>query len=193
MEDRKTIVDTMDESAFVFGGKFYNVVQCEPEIDPCLLCEVDECPFRDCPFARFYRYLKEMKHIPEDIKLAAEKSRKDHPEASFLAICKEDITSKENHMETPKTTFRDIAGRIADLQEKKNESYGNAFEQSCDKYGVVSALTRLNDKLNRLDSLYKSSEQSAFGESFSDTLTDLAAYAIMTIEWLENRKNNENP
>lgn len=91
---------------------------------------------------------------------------------------------------TSNTTFRDIAGRIADLQEKKNESYGNAFGQSCDKYGVVSALTRLNDKLNRLDSLYKSSEQSAFGESFTDTLTDLAAYAMMTIEWIENGQSS---
>lgn len=91
------------------------------------------------------------------------------------------------------TTFKEIADRIVSLQAKKNESYGNAFEQSCDKYGIVSALTRLNDKLNRLDSLYKSSEQSAFGESFTDTLTDLAAYAIMTIEWLENHKCDDLP
>lgn len=90
----------------------------------------------------------------------------------------------------PKTTFKEIADRIVALQAKKNESYGNAFEQSCNKYGIVSALTRLNDKMNRLDALHKTSEDAVFGESFTDTLTDLAAYAIMTIEWIENGQSS---
>lgn len=209
MEKSKTFIETMDECIFVHGDKFYEPFYCGPEIDPCKCCEIGDCPYTDCPFARYARYLKEVKHVTDDMKSAAERKRSLNPKVDILVLTPEDIQGDglptlhkafdkfwqavKDAEKSPKPTFRDIAGRIADLQEKKNESYGNAFGQSCNKYGVVSALTRLNDKLNRLDSLYKSSEKSVFGESFTDTLTDLAAYAIMTIEWLENQKNDNLP
>lgn len=112
-----------------------------------------------------------------------------YQEGAVIRDVSRNIIAQKQNMETKNTTFKEIADRIVALQEKKNRSYGNAFEQSCDKYGIVSALTRLNDKMNRLDALHKASEDEAFGESFTDTLTDLAAYAIMTIEYIENKKN----
>lgn len=195
-----------DGYQIVVGEDFYRIRQCEHIFTPCGLCDLrnSQCIFKpksqwdqDCPFAIRDQYLERCRTVTEDMKKTAERLHKDNPDAAWFLLKRNERRPPQNeqphnsdNMETTKTTFRDIAGRIADLQEKKNESYGNAFGQSCDKYGVVSALTRLNDKLNRLDSLYKSSELSAFGESFTDTLTDLAAYAIMTIEWIENGQSS---
>lgn len=88
------------------------------------------------------------------------------------------------------TRFKELADQMVELQAKKNKDYGNAFTSSCNKYGPVSALTRLNDKLYRLDTLlYYGCQANVKSESVKDTLTDLAAYALMTIEWLENLDN----
>lgn len=81
-------------------------------------------------------------------------------------------------------TFKEIAEGMIALQEKKNADYGNAFEQSCDKWGIVAALTRMGDKMNRIESLYRNGDALIKDEKIEDTLIDLAAYAIMTVEWL---------
>lgn len=86
------------------------------------------------------------------------------------------------------TTFKELAEQMIALQEKKNTDYGNAFQQSCDKWGLVSALTRLGDKMNRIESLFKNGESKVNDESLEDTLIDLSAYALMTVEWLKNKE-----
>lgn len=80
--------------------------------------------------------------------------------------------------------FRAIATEIADLYERKNADYGDSFGRSVEKYGLISALTRISDKFNRLESLIlKNVEAQVCTESLRDTALDLAAYAIMlTIE-----------
>lgn len=65
----------------------------------------------------------------------------------------------------------------------KNRDYGNAFSETYQKLGIVSAVTRISDKTNRLISLAgkPEDERKVKDESIRDTLEDLANYAIMTI------------
>lgn len=77
--------------------------------------------------------------------------------------------------------FKDIANEISALYAKKNEAYGDSFGQTYEKLGIISAVTRISDKYNRLCSLATNKDIDDLGESIEDTLIDLAAYSIMTL------------
>lgn len=80
---------------------------------------------------------------------------------------------------------------MRELYVKKNHDYGSAFSDTFDKLGMISAVTRITDKTNRLISLALK-EQLVSDESTQDTLMDLANYAVMTIIELEKRKGEIN-
>lgn len=82
--------------------------------------------------------------------------------------------------------FMDITTNMAKTYAAKNHDYGNSFEQSLDKFGLLAAVVRMGDKMNRIESLSKK-EAEVKDESIKDTLLDLANYAIMAVMWL-NRK-----
>lgn len=87
--------------------------------------------------------------------------------------------------------FKDILVNMANIYAAKNADYGNSFEDSCNEFGIVAAIVRMNDKMNRLKTLSKK-ENKVKDESILDTLTDLANYAILTRMWLEdNPKQKE--
>ena len=79
--------------------------------------------------------------------------------------------------------FMDITANMAKTYAAKNHDYGNSFEQSLDKFGLVASIVRMGDKMNRIESLSKK-EAEVKDESIKDTLLDLANYAIMTVMWL---------
>lgn len=83
--------------------------------------------------------------------------------------------------------FNTLLDQIKDTHEKKNHDYGNSFAKSMDEFGMPAAATRLSDKLNRFKSLIKSEAQIK-DESIEDTLLDMAAYAIMTVEYIRGSK-----
>lgn len=69
---------------------------------------------------------------------------------------------------------------------KKNSDYGNSFEESLDKHGIVASIVRMGDKTNRLEALTDESiTQQVCSESLLDTLEDLSNYASMTACWLK--------
>lgn len=69
---------------------------------------------------------------------------------------------------------------------KKNSDYGNSFEESLDKHGIVASIVRMGDKMNRLEALTDYSRTQQVGsESLLDTLEDLSNYAAMTACWLK--------
>ena len=69
---------------------------------------------------------------------------------------------------------------------RKNHDYGNSFEESLDKFGIISSLVRMQDKMLRLESLTDESKtQQVSSESLLDTLEDLSNYAAMTACWLK--------
>ena len=85
-------------------------------------------------------------------------------------------------------SFKNIANELCDLYEKKNKAYGNSFGDTYKKLGIISAVTRISDKYNRLCNLATNPNIDNLGESIEDTLKDLAAYSIMTLNELRNRK-----
>ena len=75
---------------------------------------------------------------------------------------------------------------LTDIFEKKNADYGNSFEESLEKHGLIAAVVRMEDKMLRLTNLSKNdTEQLISDESLIDTLKDLSNYALMTAVWLE--------
>lgn len=84
--------------------------------------------------------------------------------------------------------FSDIAYELTRLYEKKNAAYGNSFGDTYKKLGIISAVTRLSDKYNRLCNLVTKPYIDDIGESLEDTLKDLAAYSIMTIMEMRQSK-----
>lgn len=84
--------------------------------------------------------------------------------------------------------FKEIANGLGELYEKKNKAYGNSFSDTYKKLGIISAVTRISDKHNRLCNLATNPDIDNLGESIEDTLKDLASYAIMTLIELENNE-----
>lgn len=88
-----------------------------------------------------------------------------------------------------------LANLMTDTYRRKNADYGDSFGQSCDRFGLVAALVRMSDKINRLQSLVKKKGQAEVkDESIADTFMDLACYAIMTMVWMleEDKLSKEN-
>ena len=89
------------------------------------------------------------------------------------------MTKYEKHLK--------ICEELNEIYVNKNHDYGDSFGETFRKLGIVSAVTRITDKTNRLQSLCKK-EQKVNDESIRDTLMDLANYAIMTIIELDEEK-----
>lgn len=90
--------------------------------------------------------------------------------------------------------FRELVNDLADLYERKNADYGNSFSKSYEQFGIISCLTRMSDKWNRLVNLATKSKDDVKvkDESIEDTLIDLASYSLMTVLELRNHKDNSN-
>lgn len=85
--------------------------------------------------------------------------------------------------------FNELAQIMCELYEKKNADYGDSFNISLDKYGIIAALTRMSDKFNRIENLILNQNKKVEDEKVEDTLIDLANYAMMTVLWI--KKNNK--
>ena len=80
-----------------------------------------------------------------------------------------------------------ICLELNNIYEKKNADYGNSFENSLDKHGLIAGIVRMDDKMSRLISLNSKNERQVMDESMRDTLMDLANYAIMSVMWLDEQ------
>lgn len=85
--------------------------------------------------------------------------------------------------------FKKIATELGELYENKNKAYGNSFSDTYKKLGLISAVTRISDKYNRLCNLATNPDIDNLGESLEDTLRDMASYCIMTVMEFENERN----
>lgn len=85
-----------------------------------------------------------------------------------------------------------LANEMTELYARKNRDYGNSFDKSMDKFGLVVAAIRIGDKVNRLQSLIsKRGEAEVKDESLADTFMDTACYAIMSIMWTESKESED--
>lgn len=88
--------------------------------------------------------------------------------------------------------MHDAHKELQDIFVKKNTDYGNSFEESLEKHGLIAAIVRMEDKLSRLNTLSKN-EALVKDESIIDTLKDLSNYALMTAVWLEQDEDVNIP
>ena len=84
----------------------------------------------------------------------------------------------------------EICKELNQIYRAKNHDYGDSFGETFKKLGIISAVTRITDKVNRLQSLC-TKEQKVEDESIRDTLMDLANYAIMTIIEMEEELHGD--
>ena len=86
--------------------------------------------------------------------------------------------------------FKNITTEMSELYSKKNHDYGDAFGQTFAELGIISAITRISDKTNRLKSL-ATKDQRVDDEKIEDTLMDLANYAVMTLIELQDNDDKQ--
>ena len=84
--------------------------------------------------------------------------------------------------------FKDVTEEMNALYERKNHDYGNSFSETFRKLGIISAATRMLDKMNRIVSIVTKDQQKVNDESLRDTLIDIANYAVMTIMEIDKKK-----
>ena len=77
------------------------------------------------------------------------------------------------------------------IYQQKNKAYGNSFGDTYKDLGIISAVTRISDKFNRLKTLARHHDIDCNDESINDTLLDMANYCVMTYMELENEKRIE--
>jgi hypothetical protein len=82
---------------------------------------------------------------------------------------------------------REICNQLNKIYENKNHDYGDSFGNTYEKLGIISAVTRITDKYNRLCSL-ATKEAEVEDETIEDTLMDMANYCIMTLIEREREK-----
>lgn len=82
----------------------------------------------------------------------------------------------------------DICTKLNSIYAQKNAAYGDSFAETYAKLGIVSAVTRMTDKINRLQALSVNDSIDKGDESILDTCMDLANYAIMTVMELEKHR-----
>ena len=81
----------------------------------------------------------------------------------------------------------ELTKQLNEIYIAKNTDYGDAFGDTFKKLGIISAVTRIADKTNRLMSLSAKTEaeRNVKDETIKDTLMDLANYALMTLIEME--------
>ena len=81
--------------------------------------------------------------------------------------------------------LKTIQNEAAQLFDKKNKDYGDAFAN----YGPVGVIVRMGDKINRLSSVTNQGINLVKTESIRDTLIDLHNYSAMAIMLMDEKDN----
>ena len=93
-----------------------------------------------------------------------------------------EILTKGDRTASQEEEFRTITEEMVQLHARKNADYGDSFGETYRRLGLISAVTRIQDKCNRLCNLaVNKGGQQVKDESIRDTLIDMANYAIMTL------------
>lgn len=101
------------------------------------------------------------------------------------------ILGQRPELDSSVDSFMDITTNMAKTYAAKNHDYGNSFDRSLNKFGLIAGLVRMGDKMNRLESLVNKKAM-VKNESIKDTLLDLANYATMTVMWLNKRETGND-
>lgn len=95
-------------------------------------------------------------------------------------------------MKTREEIYEEILGDMTKLYKTKNNDYGSSITDTYNKFGLVSFLVRIQDKLNRATTLNKQ-EAKVLDEKLEDTLIDMANYSVLAlVEVLYQKQENLN-
>lgn len=78
----------------------------------------------------------------------------------------------------------EVCNSLNELYKIKNADYGDSFGETYRDLGIISAVTRIVDKANRLKRV-SVNKNKVKDETLRDTLIDLANYAVLTIMELD--------
>lgn len=98
------------------------------------------------------------------------------------------INAAEENSKALANQFKSITEEMLHTYIRKNHDYGDSFNKSLDKFGLIASVVRMNDKMERIESLMNK-ESLVKDESIKDTLLDMANYAIMTVMWMNLHKD----
>ena len=84
--------------------------------------------------------------------------------------------------------FKQLTGEMAALYARKNKDYGDSFTDMFKEWGAMYPMSRMQEKLRRATQILRSGEAQVTEEKVTDTLLDLANYALMTI--MELKEDN---
>ena len=90
--------------------------------------------------------------------------------------------------------FLETLEKIFNTYSEKNADYGDSFKKSLIKRGNVAAVTRIEDKMNRIDQFIDNENKPNYNprvkeERFEDTILDAAGYFAMWYMELKHIKN----
>ena len=86
--------------------------------------------------------------------------------------------------------FKDYTNHLAETLQEKNDDYGDSFTKSVDKFGIIAAVVRLEDKFNRLENLTANGDKEKVkDESLADTALDISGYGLLLYKYLKEHKN----
>lgn len=101
-------------------------------------------------------------------------------EFCFTTIAAEAIKMAQHLGDTRSAS--EICDELNQVYIRKNHDYGDSFGLGFKEYGLVMACIRIEDKLRRFETLaVEKAEAKVMDEKITDTLIDLANYAILTI------------
>lgn len=83
--------------------------------------------------------------------------------------------------------FREVQNESFELFKKKNNDYGNAFEE----FGTIGILVRMNDKIKRAMTISSNKIALIDDESMRDTLVDLHNYCALAVSLIDKEKETE--
>lgn len=86
--------------------------------------------------------------------------------------------------------FKQLTGEMCALYARKNKDYGDSFTEMYKEWGAMYPLSRMQEKLRRATQILRSGEAQVADEKVTDTLLDLANYALMTIMELKESKDD---
>ena len=95
-----------------------------------------------------------------------------------------------NNQEMITKRHQEICDDIHATYLQKNAAYGDSFHQLYEDLGIISAVTQITHKYNRLKTLAKNKDINTDDETIMDTLIDLANYCILTAMEIE-RENSK--
>lgn len=103
-----------------------------------------------------------------------------------LTMGSTEITLNDNQTKNP---FKKYTDHLAKTLQEKNDDYGDSFSRSVDKFGIIAAVVRLEDKFNRLENLTANGDKEKVkDESLADTALDISGYGLLLYKYLKEHE-----